>query len=328
MQLQIGSILHLPFLLYGVSYVAFVILWIQGNPRQQYTLPVSTWTLVGASMGNGLIWSAGILAVFVGICRAAMGVDWPVWGPVLLAATAYACAQAAVWGMFLGHRSNLCDMGSFEATRPLTDHQLAMAILKNVALTVATSAALWFGLLAIPLLAYYLAGHGPELFALWEPPRPFPTMAGLLLATLFYCSLAWTPVALGATLFLARRWLVHTVVMGGPAAAIVGLFVWKYGLPGELQHLASEAIFGALGAACFLAAPVGFLLGHRFGVTNGRALRLGLGVWLFSVVVVAGLSFFLAFTKFFDLVLLVGLLTLPIAPFALAPLAVAWNRHR
>ena len=48
-------------------------------------------------------------------------------------------------GVYLGHRSNVFDLGTFEATRPLTDGQLAAAVLRNVARSVWLSLAVWVG---------------------------------------------------------------------------------------------------------------------------------------------------------------------------------------
>ena len=124
--------------------------------------------------------------------------------------------------------------------------------------------------------------------------------------------------------------IVFCTTIGVPASAVVGLFLWKYGLPGELQHTAALTVQMSISAVCILSAPVGFLLGHQLGITDQRTLRHGIGVWL--VVVATGLVLTLGFssigTTLRDILFVECLLTLPIAPFALAPLAVAWNRHR
>ena len=68
-----------------------------GVPELRFTLPVSTWTLVGWPMLNGCLATAGgylLLAIFANILFAA---QWPLVKPLLAASAIYALSQAASW---------------------------------------------------------------------------------------------------------------------------------------------------------------------------------------------------------------------------------------
>ena len=66
-------------------------------PRRLYTLPVSTWAIVGWQMLLGMATSGVTYVVLAGFSNAFLGKQWPVWIPSLVFAVATAVAQAGMW---------------------------------------------------------------------------------------------------------------------------------------------------------------------------------------------------------------------------------------
>jgi hypothetical protein len=225
-------------------------------------------------------------------------------------------------GVFLGSTSSRFDLGPFLATRPLSDRALASAVLRSVAASVGSAALVWFlGLLAT--MFTWAPRFGQESCQeLWREALGQPNIfwavalgqSGLVLL------IVWTLTSLGAALALTRSWFVPCGALG-----LLGSLL--------LLVLAGEVMRGVAAVTLALVLPALFLIGTvtafvivrcrellswpaLLGCVSGYAVLLCV-VWGTSVVREIG-----------DAQVFIGLAALPFLPFAAAPLAVSWNRHR
>lgn len=228
--------------------------------------------------------------------------------------TAMLLLTAPLVGVCLGHRSERFDIKPFLATRPLGDTDLAMIVLRHSAMVCGATAILW--LVGVALI---VAVWGP-------PPESLPTAydatAHLLpkasIAALICGGLVWTLVGLGAALAMARSWFV---LAGGIGAGVL-LLVVVCMLP-----LTDRAVTFVTAAACLGATAAAYAAAWRRNLVSLRAVVGALAVYVlllvcFLLMLAEGIMPLEVFLP------MVGFSAAPLAPLALAPLALAWNRHR
>jgi hypothetical protein len=223
---------------------------------------------------------------------------------------------------------------SFLATRPVTEATLVGVKLRA---TAQGTLALWALTLGVALLWAGLTGRFGELAERWGSwyGSGLRGVAALLLALSVLVVLTWAQavrglwVALGGRIWVA--WLSVVACLGFVIAASL-LAAW---LPRHPQRWATlldrlPALLGGLVALKLLAAA---WLGARVvrrGLLSRRTLLGGLAAWIAVVAgLVAALTWLLPAGLVRPLVLAsVVVLVVPLAECLLAPLALAWNRHR
>jgi len=224
-------------------------------------------------------------------------------------------------GVYMGHRSERFDMKPFPATRPMSDDDLAIVVLRHASAVCGAGAIIWvIGVAATVVLC-------PRPLAGFPPSPHNPASFSFLKVGVFagYLLLVWTLVALGATLGMARSWFVPVAGVG------IGVLLLILVLAKEMQPLAAHAVTNLLAAGCLGGTVAAFVIARRKRLV---ALRTIIGALAFYFLLLA--CFFLALGE--DTVLLqdplevflriVGVCAVPLAPLAAAPLALAWNRHR
>lgn len=217
----------------------------------------------------------------------------------------------------------------FRATRPLDDRALAFGVLRVSAASVLTG---WVVcILAVLLVMVFLAWQGPwnEAEAWWRH-YAYGSELGLLsisidafrvlLLAWLLMNLTMLPLLTGHSYFFTAGFILlitlFLVVNIGGSALYPNSRFWAF-----LWNL----VFITLGLGCPLATLKGYAAARRRGMISTPMLWLSL---LFTLVVLTLALLALSPTSMPDLVLLAGLATLPAAPLALGPLAMAWNRHR
>ena len=219
-----------------------------------------------------------------------------------------------VVGVYLGHRSERFDIKPFLATRPLSDTDLAMIVLRHSAMVCGVTAILW--LIGV---AFTVAVWGP-------PPESLPTTydatAHLLLkasiAVLAFGGLVWTIVGLGAALAMARSWFVPVGWFGAFALFLVVVCA---------MPLAGWAVMFLPAAGCLGATVAAFACAWQRNLVSSRTVVSVLTVYVFfQVCLLLGLGEGILSLEVF--LPMVGFSAAPLAPLAVAPLALAWNRHR
>ncbi len=225
-----------------------------------------------------------------------------------------------VIGMFWGLRNPQGDFGSFNGTRPLSDGQIANAILKSSTLGLLASAAIWAALM---VLVFFSVGDHAEASRVYQVIEQLGV--DVVLAR----------VALGAAALWCVVGFVTSLALAGKKAFLVG-FVLTVGvalagalLPLPLQRAARPAFTQAyflvwLVVFLFVAVAV-FIASWRRRLISPPALALA------ALIVVAALAAAQAggltrdWKYLLPVVCACGVLPFPLAA---APLATWINRHR
>ncbi len=216
-------------------------------------------------------------------------------------------------GLLLGSDSGRLCLKDFRATRPLSDRQLAGAVLKNVAVVSFLGMLLWV-IGAIAISWYWKTPMWDRLQGEWKPGLAnfLDCEGGWFIAALS----VWTVLAVAASLAMARSWFALSggVSLLAILAVTVCFDTWEYTVP----------LFAG-GSWCVAVA--------LFALAFSRRLLSVVDV----ICVVAGWLLLLAVTfvsapdprpspefEFYA----ASFALLPFVPFAAAPLALSWNRHR
>jgi len=223
-------------------------------------------------------------------------------------------------GVYLGSDSGGFDRKTFAATRPLTDRAIAAAVLKNVALVVVLGTLIWLaGALAIA--AFWETQEWRELQKEWgrgvDLNRGIARLVEVFVGTWFAVLYVWALCALGASLAMARSWFV--------AAAGLVLLVLIAVLVRSMAFAAWPPPLLAL--CCLLATITAFLAAYAQRLVSPWAVIGCLAAYILFVASVLASSHDNSPSPHFQMCL-IGFAAVPFAPFAAAPLALAWNRHR
>jgi hypothetical protein len=245
-----------------------------------------------------------------------------IYGPV--AGTAGAAARS------------LCGLSAFAATRPLSN--VAFVGAKFRAAGVMAVAAWAVTLTALALWLTYTGGHR-DLDGLWAAAvakhGSVRVVVGLALMVVGPVLLTWRALVVGIwTGLTGRGWVAH--VQGGLIAMLIlqGLYemsLWQSDTARRERILAALPWLAGLAVALKLVVAGGALtLLHRRGDLDARAIARLIALWMFAVLCLFGLSAWLVPSEVAPTYALAlgALLLVPLARPLLAPLALAWNRHR
>ncbi len=231
-------------------------------------------------------------------------------------------------GLYLGSDAGRFDRGVFSATRPLSDGDMASAVLRNVAAVVGSCSAIW--LLSIIVALAVFRPHGGEwqqIQHIWANGRfswvcmavaPSPD---LLLRVLWLFLGIWTAVGLSAALALARSWFV---CVGG--IGFLGLIV-------SLQWLANSEVHPlfSLAVVCMSGTVTAYIAAYRLRVIAHRTIvKYGAVYLVLCIVSISAYAMTLPEGRLPVHVqcALAGICAAPFAPPAMASCALWWNRHR
>jgi hypothetical protein len=118
-----------------------------------------------------------------------------------------------------------------------------------------------------------------------------------------------TVAAASVPMLLVTFYLVEAGNAGG---SHVPEFVWQY----------------LLGSTAAVATVAQFAIAVRRRVIGWPTCGIAAAGWLALCAVAGSVSLLLGFLEPARMALIAGVLALPLAPLAAAPLALAWNRHR
>jgi hypothetical protein len=233
----------------------------------------------------------------------------------------------------------LCSLGDlpvYIAVRPMTNGDFVMA---KLAMALATSALTW--LLTLVPTFFWLALMGKEtLFSkagLLTPFGPLAFTTGCLPVLLLLVIWTWKNLVAGISAGLTgRTWMVGVSVYCR-LTFLVALLPLVDSARANLDF--REALLHWLPAiliawlAAKIAVSIGaFLWGLRRNAITPRAIGWMVGGWLVCGLFVAGCARQVCNAihqpDLWIWIALGGFLVLPLADLALAPLALAWNRHR
>jgi hypothetical protein len=270
----------------------------------------------------------------------------PVRQPATLASVLFAgCLMANIWAMpcivgisFGSQSAKTFELDTFQATRAVGNPTLLWISFRTGLLSLLSGWALfclgWF------LFGLWLRWTGQEnapklvealkemMIVTQHPKSPFvPERVELGVAGLYLCY-AWMSLTLPASLMLTgRRWLIAgtcvCACLSLPVISIAGEL-----LPNNLTVTAGRILLWGIG----LGLTVGTLWAHvhalRKRMVKVHVTLLAVGLYLLLWAFMAYVHLPKVTLTSLRLCVYAGLLALPVAPLALAPIALAWNRHR
>ena len=244
---------------------------------------------------------------------------------LLAVATGLVGGQVATAGIWIS--STAGGMSKFLATAPLSDRDIGRTILRGM---FRASSVMWLVVvlagMTVPCVMY-LTADGPTrttwLREVWfyEAHGAAAVPVVIVLSSL----VAWTVSgSFGGLMMTGRQVLISSVVFTLTTGGFLGLFVIQYVLPESAQE---AAITGAGVVAGLTAAALTvwlFATAKQKQFVDSRTIVIGGAIWLcVSALLVSTLPFEPVWQA-----VACCFATLSVAPFASAPLAISWNRHR
>jgi len=244
---------------------------------------------------------------------------------------------ALLGGLALGHTDLPAanpECGSLLATRPATNASLAGALLKVEAVSLLLTGAMWAVALAGSTALLYSNQGLEPVFDLWTvhgkfaaaargmgPWYALPVVGAILLATWAALSLTTSVVLIG------RQRLIVAFVTAGIPALLLGLYLADRDASGRplLPDGAWQYLIGGLAAAGTLGS---FGMARQRRAISGPTCCAALAGWLTLCGLAWSVCLLASYREPAPVFCAAGLLTLPLAPLATCPLALAWNRHR
>jgi hypothetical protein len=232
-------------------------------------------------------------------------------------------AAGMIGGLILGNcgpDDATFEMGSFLASRPLTNSDMARTILKTGAKSVFIAWAVWIA----AFLALYLV-----LLAVQVTPAPaLPRELGwwYFPATLIG---AWTVTGLLAVAGLTGRSRPFVILSCAFFTLWIGLAVLsKFALSRLAQEQLVQGACAAGGIVFVLATAWAMVVAHRRALIGWPTVYVAASIWAALNAFIAVVDVMHASQRIPLYILLVGISALAVAPLATAPLALAWNRNR
>ncbi len=224
-----------------------------------------------------------------------------------------------ITGLLMGHTGNSdasMGMNQFLATKPLKSSTLSAILLKTAMKSIFLAIIPWLLLLmlAIGLAPDHAAHHRDVEFAWWYFP-------GVLLS-------GWVAMSFALCLCLSGRTMAIIIPIVIYCGWMILMVMVSNMAPPSVSELFFYAVVFLFGVALFSLPVVAWgcalkrrllSVGHALLAAGFLCLILALASWQFAWGKPAGLHFF---------VLILGLLSLTVFPFAGAPIALAWNRTR
>ncbi len=211
------------------------------------------------------------------------------------------------------------EMGQFLATRPMPDADLAHPILTTAGKNVLISWSLWA---VVFLTAYAIIQVSPVL--------PRPALSNRLEWWYFPATLLglWTTVTLVALLVLLGHGRLVLIVCIVGISLFVGILLLKYALSREAHLALMRGLRFVVGATFVLGTAAVFITARRRSLIVAKTVYVAFAGWLLLCTQVGIDRSLHPDRPWCDSAFVLGVLALAVAPFAAAPLALAWNRHR
>jgi hypothetical protein len=240
-------------------------------------------------------------------------------------------------GLVFGQCGRKSKIDVFKATLPVNNARLSAMILRPGAASLLAAFAIYIAAAALMIGWFFMVGEGETVTQEWHSiviviHHVFGYRNPLLLAAVGVV-IAWGLVGFGASItFAGRPWLVLgfwlVVCSVWPALIALRMLYLLNLIPFDIV----SALFGALpwtiGTLCLLGTAWAFFAARRRHLIASITPCLGLGLWLILCISVGYMWLTRSDPELSSIVLAMGLLALPVAPLATAPLALAWNRHR
>jgi hypothetical protein len=210
-------------------------------------------------------------------------------------------------------------MGHFPATRPLTDLTMAKCVLRNAAKSVISAWLIW--LVALLLVVFAAAGTNSVIQHPFSPASCWHWYLPLTLVGTWVAMMITTLMTLTGRFVYLLSALVAAFMLLVSADVAAQMVLME-----DSRNLLIRSLLVTADLLIVTGTMTAFFLAHRRQLLETNTLRhllisaagLLLVIWWLTP---AGLPLLVYAT-------LLALLAMALLPFAAAPLAVAWNRHR
>ncbi|MBI3866174.1 MAG: hypothetical protein HY290_30205 [Planctomycetia bacterium] len=212
------------------------------------------------------------------------------------------------------------EMGQFLAARPITNTDLSRIILKVIAWNVIGSWLLWCVAAALLSFILWAAGALPSRFL--PPEMQWWHLPAILAGS-------WLTTAVVASVLLCGRTPLLASLVCGIPTLFIGLIMFEKWAVAEADRLRFHQTVLVCYAVVFLLITAwAFVAARRTRMVQSQTVYASAGAWVAAVALLA-LDWNLHGGRTLPVqVLVVGFAALALAPIALTPLALAWNRHR
>jgi hypothetical protein len=239
-------------------------------------------------------------------------------------------------GLIIGQCGRKSKIDDFKATLPVSSPRLSAMILRPGTAGLLSALAIYVAGLFFMIGWFLMVGEDETVTQGWHDVIGAVHEFGYgntLLLVAVGITIAWGIMGLGASMtFMGRPrllwgfWLVICSV--GPVVLVLDTLhtfnLIPFGIVPALWMIAPWAV----GTGCVLGTAWAFFAARRRYLVASRTLCLGLGLWLILCISVGFMWLTRSDPELSSIALAMGLLALPVAPLATAPLALAWNRHR
>jgi len=239
-------------------------------------------------------------------------------------------------GFIVGQCGRKSVIDDFKATLPVSNSRLSAMILRPGAAGLSSAWAIYVAGLLFMIGWYFMVGQGDAIpLGQYNSVKNAVLELGYANTLLLVASgivVVWGAMGLGASMTLVGRpWLLWgfwlAICSIGPVLLVLDTLHALNLIPFSVAPLFSSLPW-TIGICCLLGTAWAFSAARRRYLIASTTICLGLGLWLLLCCSVG-----LTWLPRDDLgpstiVLVMGLLALPVAPLATAPLALAWNRHR
>lgn len=246
----------------------------------------------------------------------------------------FAPIMAAIFGLPAGHcgSETQAEMGTFLATRPLSDPEYAGALLRSATRMLLVTWGLWSAVFVPTIAVLYLALGREPLALLLRTGEPSLELQGLPLLILGSLGGAWTLTGIAMSLTATGRVQFFVpVLMGSFSAIIAWLLATKFLIPADLMPAMTNTMLCLIGIVFFLLTIAAYLGAWKRSFIAPRTMGIAAILWI--VISLGSLVIWHVFLPHRLITLplslcFLGVVALAVAPPATMPLAVAWNRHR
>jgi hypothetical protein len=222
-------------------------------------------------------------------------------------------------GFFWGSRSPQLEFGDFHGSRPLSDRQLANAVLKSATLGLVLSALIW----AVVLIVEARLGQS----RLYREIQAIGAFGSLLRAALGAIA-TWSAVGLLTSLVLAGQRPINITVWPAIGIWIVGALLSRFVFH-ESQRRFELVYFSACLVCCLVVCAATFVVSWRRHLISAGTLWLAAMLVLISGSIAVAAAHSAGWPLDWKLLLpMLGCCGLTPIPLAAAPMAVYVNRHR
>lgn len=242
--------------------------------------------------------------------------------------------MAAMLGLAVGHcgTETQAEMGTFLATRPLSDSEYAGALLRVATRALLLTWGLWAALFVPTVAVLYLAWGREPLALLLRNGEPSVELRVLPLLIFGSFGGGWTLNCIAMSLTATGRFRFYVpFLMGSFSIVILWLLATKFLIPADLLPSMINAVLCLIGIACFLVTVMAYVAARKKSFVAPSTMGIAAGAWVVISLTLLLAWHFLVPHKPLTLPLslfFLGVMALAVAPPATMPLAVAWNRHR